>query len=93
MTARARVTEENLSFETVQSGQPSFFRMFSLLLKTLTFIVLFEQMVHRTNLSELQQNKANASNTESAFLDFNLSNNNGIVSTRMHDKWDDFEQT
>ena len=29
----------------------------------------FEQMVHRINPAELQHNKANASDTEAAFLD------------------------
>ena len=33
----------------------------------------FEQMVHRIYPTELQLNKANASDTEAAFLDLNLS--------------------
>ena len=33
----------------------------------------FEQMVHRIYPAELQLNKANASGTEAAFLDLNLS--------------------
>ena len=32
----------------------------------------FEQMVHRIYPAELQLNKANASDTETAFLDLNL---------------------
>ena len=39
----------------------------------------FEHMVNRIYPAELQLNKANASDTEAAFLDFNLSINNDIV--------------
>ena len=42
-----RVTEENLIFETVQSGPPSFFLIFLLLLNELTFIFLFEAFVYK----------------------------------------------
>ena len=42
----------------------------------------FEHMVHRIYPVELQLNKANASDTEAAFLDLNLSINNDIVSTK-----------
>ena len=35
-------------------------------------------------------NKANASDTEAAFLDLNLSIHNDIVSTKIYDKRDDF---
>ena len=42
----------------------------------------FEQMVHRIYPAELQLNKANASDTEAAFLDLNLSIHNDIVSTK-----------
>ena len=38
-------------------------------------------MVHRIYPSELDLNKANASDTETAFIDLNLSINNGTVST------------
>ena len=37
-----RVNEENLLFETVQSGPTSYFRMFSPLLKERTFICLYK---------------------------------------------------
>ena len=37
-----------------------------------------------------QLNKANASDTEAAFLDLNLSIHNDIVSTKIYDKLDDF---
>ena len=41
----------------------------------------FEHMVHRIYPAELQLNKPNASDTEAAILDLNLSIHNGIVST------------
>ena len=50
----------------------------------------FEHMVHRIYPAELQLNKANASDTEAAFLDLNLSIHNDIVSTKIFDKRDDF---
>ena len=46
-------------------------------------------MVHRIYPAELQLIKANASDTESAFLDLNLSIHNDIVSKKC-DKRDDF---
>ena len=42
----------------------------------------FEQMVHRIYPAELQLNKANASDTEAAFLYLNLSIHNDTVSTK-----------
>ena len=51
----------------------------------------FEQMVHRIYPKELQLNKANASDTEAAFLDVNLSIHNDTVSKKVYDKWDDFD--
>ena len=50
----------------------------------------FEHMVHRIYPAELQLNKANASDIEAAFLDLNLSIPNDIVSSKIHDKRDDF---
>ena len=50
----------------------------------------FEQMVGQIYPSELQLNKANSSDTEAPFLDLNLSMTNGIVSSKIYDKWDDF---
>ena len=47
-------------------------------------------MVHRIFPTELQLNKANASDTESAFSDLNLSIHNDISSTKIYDKRDDF---
>ena len=40
--------------------------------------------------TELQLNKANPSDTEAPFLDLDLSITNGIVSTKIYDKRDDF---
>ena len=50
----------------------------------------FAQMVGQIYPPELQLNKANSSNTESPFLDLDVSITNGIVSTRNYDKRDDF---
>ena len=47
-------------------------------------------MVHRIYHAELQLIKANAPDTEAAFLDLNLSIHNDIVSTKIYDKRDDF---
>ena len=50
----------------------------------------FEQMVCQIYPNELQLNKANSSDTEAPFLDLNLSITNGIVSSKIYDKRDDF---
>ena len=50
----------------------------------------FEQMVGQIYPAELQLNKANSSDTEARFLDLNLSLSNGIVSSKIYDKRDDF---
>ena len=47
-------------------------------------------MVHRIYPTELQLNKANASDTEAAILDLNLSIHNDIVSLKIYDKRDHF---
>ena len=44
----------------------------------------FEHMVHRIYPTELQLNKANASDTEAAFINLNLSIDNDIVSTKIY---------
>ena len=49
-----------------------------------------EQMVGQIYPNELQLNKANSSDTEAPFLDLNLSITNGIVSSKIYDKRDDF---
>ena len=48
-------------------------------------------MVSQIYPSELQLNKANAFDTEAAFLDLHLSISNDIVSTKIYDKRDDFD--
>ena len=50
----------------------------------------FEQMVGQIYPIELRLNKANSSDTEAPFLDLNLSITNGIVSSKIYDKLDDF---
>ena len=47
-------------------------------------------MVHRIYPAELQLNTANASDTEAAFLDLNLSIHNDTVSAKIYAKRDDF---
>ena len=51
----------------------------------------FEQTVHRLHPSDLQLNKANASDTKAAFLNLTLSIHNYTVSTKIYDKRDDFD--
>ena len=53
--------------------------------------IYFDNMVSQIYPSELQLNKANASDTEAAFLDLHLSISNDIVSTKVYDKRDDFD--
>ena len=48
-------------------------------------------MVNRFYLSQLQLNKANASDTEASFLDLHLSISDGFVKTKIYDKRDDFD--
>ena len=50
----------------------------------------FEQMVGQIYPTVLQLNKANSSDTEAPFLDLNLSITNGIVSSKIYAKRDDF---
>ena len=50
----------------------------------------FDNMCSQIYSSELQLNKANASDTEAAFLDLHLSISNDIVSTKIYDKRDHF---
>ena len=51
--------------------------------------IRFVHMVHRIYPAELLLNKDNASDTEAAFLDLNLSIHNDIVSTKIYDERDD----
>ena len=48
-------------------------------------------MVNRIYQPELQLNKAKTSDTEAPFLDLHLSISNGFVSSKIHDKRDDFD--
>ena len=47
-------------------------------------------MVGQLYPTELQLNKANSSDTEAPFLELNLSITNGIVSSKIYDKRDEF---
>ena len=51
----------------------------------------FDGMVGRIYPPELQSNKANASDTESPFLDLHLSILNGFASSKIYDKRNDFD--
>ena len=53
--------------------------------------VYFDNIVSQIYPSELQLNKANTFDTETAFLDLHLSISNDVVSTKIHDKCDDFD--
>ena len=48
-------------------------------------------MVNQIYPPELQLNKANTSDTEAPFLDLHLSISNGLVSSKIYDKRDDFD--
>ena len=50
----------------------------------------FEQRVGQIYPTEFQVNMANSSDTEAPFLNLNLSITNGIVSSKIYDKRDDF---
>ena len=52
--------------------------------------IYFDNMVSQIYPSELQLNKAKASDTKAAFLDLHLSISNDIVSTKIYDKRDVF---
>ena len=51
----------------------------------------FESMVNRIYPPELQLIKANTSDTKAPFLDLHLSISNGLVSSKIYDKRDDFD--
>ena len=53
--------------------------------------IYFDQMVDRIYPTEHQLNRANSSDTEAPFLDLNLCISNGMVSTKINDKRDDFD--
>ena len=48
-------------------------------------------MVSQLYPSELQLNKANTSDTETSFLDFDSLFSNDVVSTKIYDNRDDFD--
>ena len=50
----------------------------------------FKQMVGQIYPTELQINKVNSIDTEAPFLNLNLSKTNGIVSSKIYDKRNDF---
>ena len=50
----------------------------------------FQNMIPSIYPKELQLNKANTSDTSAPFLDLNLTINNGIISSKIYDKRDDF---
>ena len=47
-------------------------------------------MIGQIYPTERQLNKANFSDTTASFMDLNLSVTNGIVSSKIYDKWGDF---
>ena len=51
----------------------------------------FENMVPIIYLKELKLNKANTSDTSAAFLELGLSIDNGVISSKIYDKRDDFD--
>ena len=51
----------------------------------------FDVMVKQIYPSELHLDKANSSDTEAPFLDFNLTVSDGFVSSKIYDKRDDFD--
>ena len=53
--------------------------------------IYFDTIVSQIYPSELQLNKVNTSDTETAFLDLHLSISNDIVSTKIYYKRDDLD--
>ena len=51
----------------------------------------FESMIPTIYPKELKLNKANNSDSYAAFLDLDLSISNGVISTKIYDKRDDFD--
>ena len=50
----------------------------------------FDSMIKQIYPSELQLNKANSSDTEAPFLDLHLTISDGVASSKIYDKCDDF---
>ena len=51
----------------------------------------FEQRVSQIYPAKLQFNKAHLFDTEAPFLDFDVLISNCIISSKLYDKWEDFE--
>ena len=75
---------KNIKKYDLWSGQKVTDALIYLLLNIVN--IHFEHMVNRIYPAELQLNEANASDTEAAFLDLNLSIHNDIVSIKIYDK-------
>ena len=60
--------------------------------RTIMLLLLISHVPYTTGVQpELQLNEANTSDTEPPFLDLYLSISNGFVSSKIHDKRDDFD--
>ena len=85
------VLRETLCFFSVRQNQIDIIEAFNSTSRYLDYLLnidnpYFEQMVGQIYPTELQLNKANSSDTETPFLDLNLSITNGIVSSKIYDK-------
>ena len=84
-----------ISFSLSDNNQADIIEAFNSTSRYLDYLLnidnpYFEQMVGQIYPTELQLNKANSSDTEAPFLDLNLSIINGLVSSKIYDKRDDF---
>ena len=80
----------------ITSSSSDFIEAFNSILRYLDDLlnidnIYFDQMGDRIYPTELQLNRANSSDTEAPFMDLNLCISNGIVSTKIYDKRDDFD--
>ena len=87
--------ERDFMLSLSDNNQPDIIKAFSSTSRYLDDLLninhpYFEQKVGQIYPTELQLNKANVSDTEAPFLDLNLSITNGIVSSTIYDKRDDF---
>ena len=73
-----------------QTIQTDIIEAFNSTSRYLDDLLNFEQMDGQIYPTELPLNKANSSDTEAPFLDLNLLITNGIVSSKIYDKQDDF---
>ena len=55
------------------------------------FLNMYSRLMAELFPTKLQLNRANSSDTDAPFLDLNLCISNGTVSTKIYDKWDDFD--